>query len=81
MTQREFQLGLRDLLDATLHEGPGPRAVVRIIAHDLFGYVCNEAGGLAPQAIGEVVDILQSSLRAVEAGMGKPADPYAEVSA
>ena len=62
MTKVEFQLRFRRMLDETLDEGPGPRAVGRIIAADLVRFLCNEAGAFTPHPVEEVIHIMRGAL-------------------
>jgi hypothetical protein len=52
MTKIEFRQQISDVLNLTLDEGPGPRAVALITAHELTKYIMNEAGAEAPAAGG-----------------------------
>jgi hypothetical protein len=57
-----FRAKLQDLLISTLEEGPGSRAVGRITAECLYAFIANEAGAFTPQAVEEVVYILETLL-------------------
>jgi hypothetical protein len=67
MIKIEFAGRLQVLLNATLDDGPGPRAVVGIVTDKLFNFICNEAGAMTPGAIEEVIQSLRHKLAAVEA--------------
>jgi hypothetical protein len=56
MTKSEFQSRLKSLLNETLEDGPGPRAVVALITDALMRFICNEAGADAPAATEEAIE-------------------------
>jgi hypothetical protein len=57
-----FRTKLQGILISTLEEGPGSRAVARITAECLYAFIQNEAGAFTPQAVEEVVYILERLL-------------------
>ncbi len=66
MTADEFKTELQQLLDRTLDEGPGPRAVALLVVDQLADHICNEAGAFAPQAAEEAIRYFQHLMEVAE---------------
>jgi hypothetical protein len=62
MTKAEFQLRFWRMLDETLDEDPGPRAVGRIIAADLVRLLCNKSRCIHSASVEEVMYIMRRAL-------------------
>jgi hypothetical protein len=66
MTKQELQEQFVALLERVRDEGPGARAVARIVARELTLFIFDEAGAFAPDAVTEAADLMQALVDAVE---------------
>jgi hypothetical protein len=66
MAKQELQEQFVALLERVRDEGPGARAVARIVARELTLFIFDEAGAFAPNAVAEVADLMQGLVGAVE---------------